>query len=76
MRVCVQEEEVRRAEEEKQRAEDEEASKWMNMISVEDTVRMCVCWCVSVVCGGGGGRYVAAMALYFFLRGPGVRHAT
>lgn len=37
--VCAQEEEVRRAAEEKQRAEDEEASKWMNMISVEDTVR-------------------------------------
>jgi hypothetical protein len=35
----VQEEEIRRAAEEKQRAEDEEASKWMNMISVEDTVR-------------------------------------
>lgn len=30
---------MRRAAEEKQRAEDEEAAKWMNMISVEDTVR-------------------------------------
>ena len=37
--VCVeQEEEMRRAAEEKQRAEDEEAAKWMNMISVQDTV--------------------------------------
>lgn len=36
--TVVQEEEMRRAAEEKQRAEDEEAAKWMNMISVEDTV--------------------------------------
>jgi hypothetical protein len=40
----VQEEEMRRAAEEKQRAEDEEASKWMNMISVEDTVSVVGCY--------------------------------
>jgi hypothetical protein len=34
----LQEEEIRRAAEEKQRLEDEEAAKWMNMISVQDTV--------------------------------------
>jgi hypothetical protein len=38
---------VARAAQEKQRAEDEEAAKWMNMISVEDTVR------VARVGGGG-----------------------
>lgn len=37
--VPLQEEEIRRAAEEKQRLEDEEAAKWMNMISVQDTVR-------------------------------------
>eukprot|EP00775_Hariotina_reticulata_P004954 gene4954-5195_t len=36
-REKAQEEEMRRAAEEKQRAEDEEAAKWMNMISVEQT---------------------------------------
>jgi hypothetical protein len=38
----LQEEEMRRAAQEKQRAEDEEAAKWMNMISVEQTVRGCM----------------------------------
>lgn len=38
MYVVLQEEEMRRAAEEKQRLEDEEAAKWMNMISVQDTV--------------------------------------
>jgi len=33
---------MRRAAQEKQRAEDEEAAKWMNMISVEQTVRGCM----------------------------------
>jgi hypothetical protein len=31
---------MRRAAEEKQREEDAEAAKWMNMISVDDTVRL------------------------------------
>jgi hypothetical protein len=35
---CLQAEEMRRAAEEKQKAEDEEASKWLSMISVEQTV--------------------------------------
>jgi hypothetical protein len=45
-----QEEEVRRAAEEKQRAEDEEAAKWMNMISVEQTVRLPLCFCCCCCC--------------------------
>lgn len=37
--LLLQEDEIRRAAEERERAENEEAEKWMNMISVEDTVR-------------------------------------
>ncbi len=34
--MLAQEEEIRRAAEERQRKEDEEAAKWMNMISVQE----------------------------------------
>lgn len=51
MCCALQEEEMQRAAEEKQRLEDEEAAKWMNMISVQDTV-------------GAAGRDMAAASLF------------
>jgi hypothetical protein len=45
---CLQAEEMRRAAEEKQKADDEEAAKWLSMISVEQTVsnaRWCEAGC-------------------------------